>query len=121
MVYKISDKMAEAKLAFTSKGSLKEYLQTPGHQADGEISTYNDDLLPTPPGKLHVLILELYLTLDLEQRTWTAVHYFSFYMTTTFSPSSYNLGATLVSIGLLWWHGLIAAVIGSIILTVVLV
>lgn len=42
-------------------------------------------------------------------------------MTTTFSPSSYNLGATLVSIGLLWWHGLVAAVIGSIILTVILV
>lgn len=42
-------------------------------------------------------------------------------MTTTFSPSSYNLGATLVSIGLLWWHGIIAAVIGSVILTFFLV
>jgi NCS1 family nucleobase:cation symporter-1 len=39
----------------------------------------------------------------------------------TFSPSSYNLGASLVSIGLLWWHGMIAAVIGSIILTVLVV
>jgi NCS1 family nucleobase:cation symporter-1 len=39
----------------------------------------------------------------------------------TFSPSSYNLGASLVSIGLLWWHGMIAAVIGSVILTVLVV
>lgn len=39
----------------------------------------------------------------------------------TFSPSSYNLGASLVSIGLLWWHGMIAAVIGSFILTVLVV
>jgi NCS1 family nucleobase:cation symporter-1 len=39
----------------------------------------------------------------------------------TFSPSSYNLGASLVSIGLLWWHGMIAAVIGSGILTVLVV
>jgi NCS1 family nucleobase:cation symporter-1 len=39
----------------------------------------------------------------------------------TFSPSSYNLGASLVSIGLLWWHGMIAAVIGSAILTVLVV
>lgn len=39
----------------------------------------------------------------------------------TFSPSSYNLGATLVSIGLKWWHGIIAAVIGSAILSVVVI
>jgi cytosine/uracil/thiamine/allantoin permease len=39
----------------------------------------------------------------------------------TFSPSSYNLGASLVSIGLLWWHGMVAAVIGSAILTVLVV
>lgn len=39
----------------------------------------------------------------------------------TFSPSSYNLGATLISIGLAWWHGMIAAVIGSAVLTVLVV
>lgn len=39
----------------------------------------------------------------------------------TFSPSSYNLGASLVSLGLLWWHGIIAAIIGSGILTVMVV
>ena len=33
----------------------------------------------------------------------------------TFSPSSYNLGASLVSLGLLWWHGIIAAIIDSVI------
>ena len=31
--------------------------------------------------------------------------------------SSYNLGATFVATGLLWWHGMIAAVIGGILLT----
>lgn len=35
-----------------------------------------------------------------DQRTWTALHFLSFYLTMTFSPSSYNLGATLVSLGL---------------------
>lgn len=39
----------------------------------------------------------------------------------TFSPSSYNLGATLISIGLAWWHGMIAAIIGSAVLTVLVV
>lgn len=58
----------------------------------------------------------------------------------TFSPSSYNLGATLVSLGLVsnsvlnlayfavanlmmkqWWHGIIAAVIGSGLLSVIVI
>lgn len=54
-------------------------------------------------------------------RRWRWQHFFAFYLTMTFSPSSYNLGASLVSIGLLWWHGIIAAIIGSAILTVMVV
>jgi len=54
-------------------------------------------------------------------RRWRWQHFFAFYLTMTFSPSSYNLGASLVSLGLLWWHGIIAAVIGSAILTVMVV
>ncbi|KAL4805341.1 permease for cytosine/purines, uracil, thiamine, allantoin-domain-containing protein [Aspergillus unguis] len=66
---------------------------------------FNEDLLPTPP----------------EHRTWTVVHFFTYYLTTTFSPSSYNLGATLISLGLTWWHCILAAVIGSIILSIIVV
>lgn len=49
------------------------------------------------------------------------MHFFSFYLTATFSPSSYNLGATLITMGLRWWHCIIAAVIGSAILTVLVI
>ena len=56
-----------------------------------------------------------------EHRTWNAVHFFSYYLTQTFSPSSYNLGATLLTLGLQWWHGMIAAVVGSAILSVVVI
>ena len=49
------------------------------------------------------------------------MHFFAYYLTTTFSPSSYNLGSSLVSKGLQWWHGMIAAVIGSIFLSIVVV
>ncbi|KAL5439625.1 hypothetical protein PMIN06_009918 [Paraphaeosphaeria minitans] len=73
-------------------------------RADGAMR-YNEDLLPSPP----------------EDRRWRWQHYFAYYLTLTFSPSSYNLGATLISIGLAWWHGMIAAVIGSAILTVLVV
>ncbi|KAI1769353.1 putative allantoin permease [Hypoxylon sp. FL1150] len=86
--------------AFSSKDKLKKFVQTK-EQGD----TFNEDLLPSPPS----------------HRTWTALHFFAYYLTQTFSPSSYNLGATLVSIGLTWWHGLIAAVIGSSILSCIVI
>ncbi|THY18057.1 hypothetical protein D6D01_07354 [Aureobasidium pullulans] len=92
----------QLKAASRSSKSLKEMVQT--SDSDGTVR-YNKDLLPSPP----------------EDRRWRWQHYFAYYLTMTFSPSSYNLGASLVSIGLLWWHGMIAAVIGSGILTVLVV
>lgn len=62
MASRITTKVADAKQAFTSKTSWKEYLQTPGHQAEGEVATYNDDLLPTPPGMFDLYIFEHGLT-----------------------------------------------------------
>lgn len=68
-------------------------------------SWYNTDLLPTKS----------------EDRTWTVYNYLFFYFTTSLTPSSYTLGATLVSMGLLWWHGLICAAVGSFFLSIILV
>ncbi|CAK7210397.1 hypothetical protein SBRCBS47491_000770 [Sporothrix bragantina] len=86
--------------AFSSKEEFKKFIQTK------EQGTYfNEDLLPSPPS----------------HRSWTALHFFAYYLTQTFSPSSYNLGASLISLGLKWWHGLVAAVIGSAILSVVVI
>ncbi|KAJ4321454.1 hypothetical protein N0V94_002887 [Neodidymelliopsis sp. IMI 364377] len=94
--------MQQIKDVLSHPSNLKESLQTSN---DGSKVRYNKDLLPSPP----------------EDRRWEWQHYFAYYLTMTFSPSSYNLGASLVSIGLLWWHGMIAAVIGSAILTVLVV
>ena len=66
---------------------------------------YNTDLLPTSP----------------EKRTWNLFHYLFFYFTTSLTPSSYSLGSTLVDMGLLWWHALICAIIGSFFLSIILV
>ncbi|KAJ5236955.1 hypothetical protein N7489_007046 [Penicillium chrysogenum] len=55
------------------------------------------------------------------RRSWRWIHYFTYYLTTSFSPTSYNLGASLATIGLTWWHTLIAAVIGSIFLSIIVV
>ncbi|OKL60918.1 hypothetical protein UA08_03181 [Talaromyces atroroseus] len=99
--------LTRANGALSSWTSFKKAIQTDESPDEDEASSayYNADLLPTPPS----------------QRTWTAMHFFAYYLTTTFSPSSYNLGSSLVSTGLQWWHGMVAAVIGSIILSIVVV
>lgn len=115
--------LRQTKAAFESKTAFKEALKAKGADGDGEIR-YNKDLLPTPLGKYHCIVFryttstKLWSTAD---RRWRWQHYFAYYLTMTFSPSSYNLGASLVATGLLWWHGMIAAVIGSIILTALVV
>ncbi|KAL4930361.1 nucleobase cation symporter-1 family protein [Aspergillus undulatus] len=82
----------------------RKYILTRDAPKEGA-AYFNEDLLPTPP----------------EHRTWNVLHFFTYYLTTTFSPSSYNLGATLISLGLLWWHCILAAVIGSFILSIIVV
>ncbi|KAK1673594.1 putative uracil transporter [Colletotrichum godetiae] len=96
--------MTRLKRACSSRQELKHFIQTKDHPEEGT-AYFNEDLLPTP----------------LEHRSWTALHFFTYYLTQTFSPGSYNLGATLISIGLQWWHGMIAAIIGSAILSVVVI
>lgn len=71
-----------------------------------------------------------------ERRSWRWVHFFTYYLTTSFSPTSYNLGASLATIGLVgdltlyevnrvlmtvqrWWHTLIASAIASLFLSIV--
>ncbi|KAK9790449.1 putative Allantoin permease [Seiridium cardinale] len=94
----------KVKTAFASPKAFKEAIKVADAPAEGS-AYFNKDLLPTPP----------------EKRSWNALHFFSYYLTQTFSSGSFNLGATLISIGLQWWHGIIAAVIGSLILSVVVI
>ncbi|KAK8015533.1 permease for cytosine/purines- uracil- thiamine- allantoin-domain-containing protein [Apiospora marii] len=96
--------MRKVKTAFSSKEEFKKALLAPDAPPEGA-AYFNEDLLPTPP----------------ERRTWTALHFFSYYLTQTFSSGSYNLGATLVAIGLQWYHGMIAAAVGSLILSAIVV
>jgi nucleobase:cation symporter-1, NCS1 family len=94
----------KVKTALASPRAFKDAIKVRDAPVEGS-AYFNEDLLPTPP----------------EGRTWNALHFFSYYLTQTFSSGSYNLGATLISIGLQWWHGLLAAVIGSAILSIVVV
>ncbi|KZL77821.1 allantoin transporter, partial [Colletotrichum tofieldiae] len=102
-------RVARFRRAVASPQEFKRFIRTKEHPIEGP-AYFNEDLLPTPSANHPV-----------EQRTWTALHFFTYYLTQTFSPSSYNLGATLISIGLQWWHGMLAAVIGSSILSVVVI
>ncbi|KAF9892145.1 hypothetical protein FE257_002551 [Aspergillus nanangensis] len=91
------------KEALTSRKAFLKAIET--KEVDGEQAAYNEDLLPTEP----------------ERRSWKWVHFFTYYLTTSFSPTSYNLGASLATIGLQWWHTLIASAIASIFLSLIVI
>ncbi|KAL2810803.1 permease for cytosine/purines, uracil, thiamine, allantoin-domain-containing protein [Aspergillus granulosus] len=57
----------------------------------------NKDLDPSPP----------------EQRSWTSWSFFAFQFSIAFSPTTYNVGASLYAIGLNWWTILIASIVVS--------
>lgn len=64
----------------------------------------NIDLEPTPP----------------EQRNWSPLYYFAFQFSIAFSPTTYNIGSTLFSIGLNYWTIIIAAFLGTFLCCLVL-
>ncbi|KAF2756461.1 putative allantoin permease [Pseudovirgaria hyperparasitica] len=96
--------LTSVKNLFSSIDDFKRLVRTKEAPAKGK-AYFNEDLLPT----------------RLEHRKWNMVHFFTYYLTQTFSPGSYNLGATLIATGLQWWHGIIAAVIGSVFLSIIVI
>ncbi|EMF14673.1 allantoin permease [Sphaerulina musiva SO2202] len=64
----------------------------------------NIDLEPTPPS----------------QRNWSPWYYFAFQFSIAFSPTTYNIGSTLFSIGLTWWHIILAAFVGTLLCCIIL-
>lgn len=84
----------------------------PTEQAETETETSglnygkwsNIDLEPTPPS----------------QRNWSPWYYFAFQFSIAFSPTTYNIGSTLFSIGLTWWHIILAAFVGTLLCCIIL-
>ena len=83
-----------AKRAFSSRRALLEAVRTAN---DGEAGLFgswsNRDLDPSPPS----------------QRIWTPWSFFAFQFSIAFSPTTYNVGASLYAVGLNWWTILIAS------------
>lgn len=76
--------------------NLKSKLQV--EQTDEKESAWsNIDLQPTSP----------------EDRNWSPWYFFAFQFSIAFSPTTFNLGASLVAIGLNWWTIVIASFIGT--------
>nr|KAK5448907.1 hypothetical protein LTR18_001995 [Exophiala xenobiotica] len=84
-------KKANFKHGTKSKENFKQYLRTPGSNADpsGSYSWINDDLLPTP----------------LYARTWAWWNYFFFYF--SLSMDNWTLGSVMIGCGLNWWQSII--------------
>ncbi|TDZ99556.1 Allantoin permease [Colletotrichum sidae] len=55
-----------------------------------------------------------------EHRTWNSWSFFAFQFSIAFSPTTYNVGASLYAIGLNWWTILIASIIVSVMVAILL-
>ncbi|KAH8660291.1 putative allantoin permease [Xylariales sp. PMI_506] len=72
---------------------------------DGSFGRWsNKDLDPTPPS----------------QRRWTSWSFFAFQFSIAFSPTTYNVGASLYAIGLNWWNIFIASIVVSALIALLL-
>src|ERR1700712_4367163 len=93
----IREKVASAKEILKNPERLGERLRVKTDQPEamnGKSSRWsNKDLDPTPP----------------EQRTWSSWSFFAFQFSIAFSPTTYNVGASLYAIGLNWWTIFIAS------------
>ena len=84
---------------------ITEYLQVPT-AGDNERSVWiNDDIRPLPPWR----------------RTWTGLAFFSFQAINQVCISNWQVGSSLVAIGLSVWQTMIAVIIAKIIIAVVCV
>jgi NCS1 family nucleobase:cation symporter-1 len=63
------------------------------NEANGQGTWSNVDLDPTPP----------------PQRNWSAWYFFAFQFSISFSPTTYNVGASLIAVGLKWWVIVVAS------------
>jgi NCS1 family nucleobase:cation symporter-1 len=91
-----ASKKRNAQRAFTSWDNFQQWLQVPETELDrnGQISAAhhrwsNEDLDPTPP----------------EKRTWAWYNYVIFYWGLSFG--NWQLGSTMVGIGLNWWQAIL--------------
>jgi hypothetical protein len=89
----LADFSAKARQTLTTKEGFLRIIQTKEtenmkkNEANGQGTWSNVDLDPTPP----------------EQRNWSAWHFFAFQFSISFSPTTYNVGASLIAVGLSWW------------------
>ncbi|KAL2859021.1 permease for cytosine/purines, uracil, thiamine, allantoin-domain-containing protein [Aspergillus pseudodeflectus] len=94
--------LSTAKHALSSPRALLDTIRIDksggGESESGQFGKWsNKDLDPSPP----------------EQRTWTFWSFFAFQFSIAFSPTTYNVGASLYAIGLNWWTILIASIVVS--------
>ncbi|SPN99079.1 related to uracil permease [Cephalotrichum gorgonifer] len=87
---------------------LLEAVQVKNNESGSSKSKFgkwsNIDLDPTPPS----------------QRIWTSWSFFAYQFSIAFSPTTYNVGASLYAIGLNWWTIFIASIIVSILIAILL-
>jgi len=47
-----------------------------------------------------------------ERRNWTSWTFASYWLSESWGPTAWSVGSSLVAGGLLWWHALLACIVG---------
>ncbi|KAH7303877.1 putative allantoin permease [Stachybotrys elegans] len=103
----VRTRLAAAQRALSSPQQLAKTLEIDheGENSTGRFGRWsNKDLDPSPP----------------EQRIWTSWSFFAFQFSIAFSPTTYNVGASLYAVGLNWWTIFVASIVVSILVALLL-
>ncbi|KAL4969928.1 nucleobase cation symporter-1 family protein [Aspergillus stella-maris] len=105
----IRSRLASAKHTISSPQAFLDTIRTDkSNESESKAGKFgkwsNKDLDPSPP----------------EQRKWTRWSFFAFQFSIAFSPTTYNVGASLYAIGLNWWTILIASIVASALVAILL-
>ncbi|KAJ5605509.1 Permease cytosine/purine uracil thiamine allantoin [Penicillium lagena] len=97
----IRQRATRVRQIFSSPRTIVEAIRIEKEESDEDAGLFtswsNKDLDPSPPW----------------QRTWTPWSFFAFQFSIAFSPTTYNVGASLFAVGLSWWIILISSFIVS--------
>ncbi|KAI9147473.1 Transporter aclS [Paramyrothecium foliicola] len=88
-----------------SLGSILKWVQLPDLHGSGSSVWINNDIRPLEP----------------QRRTWTTFTFMSFWIVNSISVANWQIGASLVAIGLSVWQVIVATIIGRIITALVVV
>lgn len=56
-----------------------------------------------------------------ERRNWTTITFGAYWLAESWAPNTWSVGSSMVAGGLLWWHALLACIVGHFLASILVV